>query len=56
MDTTLSKDGTWGMQHEDITVTERTRADCIKAFQEELDKKADKKKKTKNAKTFYKGT
>jgi len=45
VDTTLSEGGAWSMQHEDITVTERTRADCIKAFREELEKKADKKKK-----------
>jgi len=44
VDTTLSKGGAWSMQHEDIAVTERTRADCIKAFQEEIEKKAVKKK------------
>lgn len=45
VDTTLSEGGAWGMQHEDITVTERTRADCINAFQAELEKKEGTKKK-----------
>jgi len=43
VDTTLSEDGIWGIQHEDITVAERTRTDCINAFQAELEKKATKR-------------
>lgn len=56
VDTTISDNGEWGMQHNDITVTEKTRAEAIAAFQAELEKKADKKKKKgKNDKTVYPG-